>query len=158
MEMSMLSLRPLERLAKFILRAALNRHPGIFDRLGHYARCRYLIDVKDTPFVLLLLPEEQDILVYRRAKRISADATIRGNFLTLARLAQGGGDGDALFFSRDIGIEGDTEAVLALRNALDDAALDIIEDGLEALGILGSPLRLGYKTFKGARPIISGMF
>ncbi|AGH97674.1 hypothetical protein A11S_851 [Micavibrio aeruginosavorus EPB] len=29
-------------------------------------------------------------------------------------------DGDALFFSRDIYIEGDTEAVVCLRNALDD--------------------------------------
>lgn len=78
--------------------------------------------------------------------------------MTLAQLAQGGGDGDALFFSRDITIEGDTEAVLALRNALDDSNLDIIHDSLGALGFWGSPLRLGYKAFKGLRPVITGMF
>jgi predicted lipid carrier protein YhbT len=33
-------------------------------------------------------------------------------------------DGDALFFSRDLTIEGDTEAVLALRNALENAEFD----------------------------------
>jgi len=34
-------------------------------------------------------------------------------------------DGDALFFSRDLSIEGDTEAVLALRNAIENADLDL---------------------------------
>jgi len=135
----------------------IDRHPEIFDRLGSYAGCRYLVDVKDTPFVLLLLPEEKDIHVYPRSKKICADATIRGKFMTLARLAQGEGDGDALFFSRDITIEGNTEAVLALRNALDDSALDIIHDSLEALGFWGSPLRFGYKTFKEMKPVIVGM-
>jgi len=33
-------------------------------------------------------------------------------------------DGDALFFSRDLVIEGDTEAVLALRNAIENAELN----------------------------------
>lgn len=158
MEKSTLRLRPLERLASFTLHAVIERHPEIFDRLGSYAACRYLLDIKDTPFVLLLLLKEQNIHVYRRSEKIRADATIRGNFMTLARLAQGGGDGDALFFSRDITIEGDTEAVLALRNALDNSDLDILRDGIDALGFWGSPLRFGYKAFKEMRPIIAGMF
>jgi predicted lipid carrier protein YhbT len=154
----MLSLRPLEHLANFALRAALDRHPEVFDRLGPYAGRRYLLDVTDTPFTLLLLIGEQSIRIHRRSKNTAADAVIRGKFLTLARLAQGGGDGDGLFFSRDITIEGDTEAVLALRNALDDAGLDIIDDSLEALGFWGSPFRLAYKALKEARPVIGGMF
>ena len=151
-------MRLLEHPAKLILRAVLNKHPEIFDRLGAYAACRYLIDVRDTPFVLLLLPDTQEIHIYRRSNKICADAIIRGDFMTLAKLAQGGGDGDALFFSRDITIEGNTEAVLALRNALDDSNLDIIHDSLGSLGFWGAPLRLGYKTFKGIRPIIIDMF
>ncbi len=149
---------PLERLAKFMLRAVIDRHPEIFDRLGPYAAYRYLIDIKDTPFVLLLLPEDRDINIHRRSKKPPADATIRGSFLTLIRLAQGSDDGDALFFSRDITIEGDTEAVLALRNTLDDADLDILRDGFEAMGFWGKPLRFGYKTYKEIRPMIAGMF
>lgn len=76
--------------------------------------------------------------------------------MTLAQLAQGNGDGDALFFSRDITIEGDTEAIVALRNALDDSSLDIINDSLEALGLWGTPLRWGYRAFKKMRPAIRG--
>lgn len=37
-------------------------------------------------------------------------------------------DGDALFFSGALEISGDTSAVLALRNALDDAELDLTEE------------------------------
>ena len=45
-------------------------------------------------------------------------------------------DGDALFFSRDLVIEGDTAAGLALRNAIDDAELDLTVE----LGVLVKPL------------------
>jgi hypothetical protein len=41
----------------------------------------------------------------------------------LIGLLDGAYDGDALFFSRDLVIEGDTAAVLALRNAIEDTAL-----------------------------------
>ncbi len=46
-------------------------------------------------------------------------------------------DGDALFFSGRLEISGDTAAVLALRNALDDAELDLTE---ELAAISGEPL------------------
>lgn len=151
-------LRFLEYMARRTLHAVTDRHPELFDRLGEYATCRYLIDVKDTPFILLLLPEKRGIHLHRRSEKVRGEATIRGSFMTLVRLAQGGGDGDALFFSRDIEISGNTEAVLALRNALDDSSLDILHDSLDALGFWGSPLRFGYKAFKEIRPIISGMF
>ncbi len=44
--------------------------------------------------------------------------------LVLIGLLDGTYDGDALFFTRDLVIEGDTAAVLALRNAIEDANLD----------------------------------
>lgn len=37
-------------------------------------------------------------------------------------------DGDALFFTRDLSVEGDTEAVVCLRNALDDVEGSIADD------------------------------
>ena len=52
----------------------------------------------------------------------------------LIGMAEGRLDGDALFFSRTLSIEGDMEATLALRNALDDARLDF---GVILLGCLG---------------------
>ena len=50
-------------------------------------------------------------------------------------------DGDALMFSRDLVIEGDVEAVLALRNAIDDAQLDLVTELSAVFGPLGAPAR-----------------
>jgi predicted lipid carrier protein YhbT len=52
----------------------------------------------------------------------------------LLGLVHGVYDGDALFFSRDLVIEGDTEAVLALRNAIDNEEIDLAK---EAAGLFG---------------------
>ena len=51
-------------------------------------------------------------------------------------LVDGSYDGDALFFSRDLVVEGDVEAVLALRNAIDDAGIDLVADTAALFGPL----------------------
>jgi predicted lipid carrier protein YhbT len=56
-------------------------------------------------------------------------------------MMHGAEDGDALFFSRDLAVEGDTAAVLALRNAMDDAELDLTEELAALSGPLAAPLR-----------------
>ena len=60
----------------------------------------------------------------------------RAWFLGLIALLEGRIDGDALFFSRELSIEGDTEAVVALRNAVDSAEVDVLGDVMAALGPL----------------------
>ena len=72
-------------------------------------------------------------------KTPAADAAIRGALKTLVDLLEGRLDGDALFFSRELAIEGDTEAVVALRNAVDDAEIDLAEDVLSVLGPASRP-------------------
>jgi predicted lipid carrier protein YhbT len=62
--------------------------------------------------------------------------------LRLVDLLEGGLDGDALFFSRDIEIEGDTGAVLALRNAVESEEIVLFEEFAGALGPFGAPVRL----------------
>ncbi len=151
-------LSSLERLAQFIMDAVIDRHPAIFDRLGQYAACRFLIDIKNMPWVLVLFPEKKEVQVYRRSSKIKADAAIRGDLRALLQLVQGRGDGDALFFNRDITIGGNTEAVLALRNALDDSELDILHDCIDALGFWGRPFKIGYRIVKQVHPIISSVF
>jgi len=69
-------------------------------------------------------------------------ATIQGPLATLTRLLEGRLDGDALFFSRDLMIEGNMEAVVTLRNAVDGAGIDLLEDLSSAFGPLGGPARL----------------
>jgi O2-independent ubiquinone biosynthesis accessory factor UbiT len=108
-----------------ILRRVIAHHPGLIARLGEHADRRFLIDPTDLPLCLLLRPHESRarLTVHRGAP--PADARIAGPLAALLGLVHGAYDGDALFFSRDLVIEGDTAAALALRNAIDDAELDL---------------------------------
>lgn len=112
-------------------------HPGVFERLADLGTVRALIDPVDMPACLLfeLGPRPRFRLVDRG--RGIAEATIRGSFAALLDLMEGRIDGDALFFTRDLSIEGDTEIVVALRNALDGEEIDLAADIAAALGPLG---------------------
>ena len=59
-------------------------------------------------------------------------------------------DGDALFFSRDLVIEGDTAAVLALRNAIDDAELDLSAEAQAMSGPFAAPVQTADRAGRGA--------
>ncbi|MGQ0683469.1 ubiquinone anaerobic biosynthesis accessory factor UbiT [Bradyrhizobium sp.] len=98
------------------------KQPDIFLRLGPHAQKTFIIDPTDLPFVLVLRPrpEAPALGACRRFEAPPSHARIAGTFLNLFRLIDGSLDGDALFFSRDLRVTGDTEAVVALRNALDD--------------------------------------
>ena len=65
-------------------------------------------------------------------------AAIRGRFLLLLELVDAEQDGDAAFFSRDLEVSGDTEAVVRLRNALDDIDGSLAE---ETAAMFGAPGR-----------------
>lgn len=62
-------------------------------------------------------------------------------------------DGDALFFSRDLRVTGDTEAVVALRNALDDFEGSAFESVVRSFGPLARPAAL---VVSGLRALQSG--
>ena len=73
-------------------------------------------------------------------------ATIRGPLLVLIDLLEGRLDGDAAFFSRDLAFEGDTEAVVVLRNAVDSGEIDLTADLLSVLGPLTAPAHHALNT------------
>ena len=119
------------------------RHPDILERMADYADKPVCIDPTDLPFVILLdpNPETPSLTVRREIDPDEVAATIHGPLDMLISLAEGKVDGDALFFSRRLVIEGDTEVVVALRNAIDGAGIDLIEDISLQLGPLGRPFR-----------------
>ncbi len=118
------------------------RHPGLFERLTGLSAPIFLIDPIDLPLIFELDANPDHCrLTAARLGSGRAVATIRGPLLALIELLEGRVDGDALFFSRTLSIEGDTEAVVALRNAVDDAGIDLRRDLLEALGPLAPPVR-----------------
>ena len=111
-----------------LLRRIALRKPAILTRLGQYGTARFLIDVRDAPVVLVMAPAAQRIEACRRSAAPAHDAAIRGDLASFLAMLHGSEDGDALFFSGALEVSGDTSAVLALRNALDDAELDLTEE------------------------------
>ena len=147
-----LPLAPLQLLLSMLLDAAAREHPRIFDRLGAHAAKRYGVVPTDMPFVVVIEPRpEHPRLAVLRALPAEVDARIAGPLAVLYGLAAGALDGDAMFFSRELAIEGDVEAILALRNALDDAGVDLLD---VAGSVFGAPFRLAAGA---VRPVLSRM-
>ncbi len=109
-------------LLKRIVRRISGKYPSLFQRLGPHTDKSFLIDPVNMPFVLVLQPnpERPRLRAYRSAEHLRCEASISGTFLTLLDMVDGRIDGDAIFFTRDLKIEGDTEAIVSLRNALDN--------------------------------------
>jgi predicted lipid carrier protein YhbT len=125
--------------AQRVVDSVAKRQPSLFERLGAQADKVFLIDPTDLPFVFRLTPRRESprIDVHRRTENKVFDVRIAGPLAALIGMLHGAFDGDALFFSRDIAIEGDTEAALALRNALDDAMIDVAAELTASLGPFG---------------------
>lgn len=124
-----------------LLRRIAARQPAILSRLGPYQSARFLIDVSDGPVLVLMQPQARRITVHRRGAPPPHDAAITGRMAAFLAMLHGVEDGDALFFSGALEIAGDTSAVLALRNALDDAELDLTEELAALTGRFGPWLR-----------------
>lgn len=125
-------------LSKIVRRISKNRSE-LFNRIGPHKDKLFLIDPTNLPFVFVLKahPEHPFLKAYRRRKAPKTESRISGTVLTLMDMVDGRLDGDALFFTRALSVEGDTEAVVCLRNALDDLDGSIIEDVADLFGPVG---------------------
>ena len=128
-------------LGRLVREIAQNR-PEIFNRLEGHHRKWFLIDPANLPVVFCLRPNPlHPVLKACRRWRVPESACrISGSFLTLLGMIDGRYDGDALFFTRDLRVEGDTEAVVCLRNALDDVEGSIADDVAAFFGAPGRGL------------------
>jgi predicted lipid carrier protein YhbT len=117
--------QPLGPLLTQALRSLARRRPETFERLGEFGKARFLIDPTDLPFAFHVVPDGHAALVRATGKSgpSPSDVVIRGPILLLLGILDGTLDGDALFFHRAISVSGRTEAVVALRNAIEDAEL-----------------------------------
>lgn len=148
---------------RFVLQAAADsaarlvtrRHRALVERLGSLAGTAFLIDPEDLPFRFVLRPEPRRLRleVVGRQRTPRCDASIRGPLRSLIDLVEGRVDGDALFFSRELHISGDTEAVVALRNIVDGAEVDLVSDFASGLGVFSGPAeRLLRRLAAASRP------
>jgi len=131
----------LERLARMAFHQVLARHPGLLDRLDGHMGKRFAFLATDFDLAFVICPANRSLQVMRggelpRTGLRAAHAVVSGPLPVLLSLLEGASDGDAEFFVRALTVSGDMEAVLALRNALDDADIDLPDD----LGVLAGPL------------------
>lgn len=135
-----------------VLRTLAQRHRRAFEAMAEMRPAGVLIDPVDQPIAFLLTVGPQPRL--RVAKRdAEADAAIRGPLASLMDLLEGRIDGDALFFRRTLGIEGDTALVVGLRNALDGEDIDLVAD---LAGIAG-PFRHAIPRLRREAARLTGM-
>ena len=137
--------RALQTAASLAVAALLRGHRGVFERLEGLANPDFLIDPMDLPFRFHLctaLPSPRLLVLGEDEEPVGqVAAAIHGPLPVLIDLLEGRVDGDALFFSRALTVEGDIAAVVALRNAVDGADISLVEDLLRPLGPLGIPAR-----------------
>ena len=128
---------PMELLLSRLTKQLVARRPELLRRLGDVVRVPIAIVPDDMPhaFLLSLDADKSSVTICDKDGIEDAEAVVRAPFLVLLGLLDGTFDGDALFFSRDLRIEGKTEYVLALRNTLEDADLN---PG-EFFGLTGQP-------------------
>ncbi|WP_238705007.1 ubiquinone anaerobic biosynthesis accessory factor UbiT [Parasedimentitalea marina] len=139
--LGMMPLTPLSLTLTAYSRKIAKAHPGLFRRLGAFDHTGFILDPTDLPFVICLQPNGGVPRVTLMRGKGTGTARISGPLAALIGLVHGAYDGDALFFSRDLVVEGDTSAALALRNAVDDAELDLSQEIAAITGPLARPLQ-----------------
>lgn len=123
---------PLTVLQPFLSKSIINmqnKHPRIFDRLSD-EELDFIIDATDLPFVFYLKPSKKSPILkaIKRSEKPYSSAIIKGTLTNLLKLFEGKVDGDAMFFSKELVIEGSTAATVALRNAIDGEDMSIQND------------------------------
>lgn len=134
--LNFLPIAVVQRATAAMLAQIMKRHPDMFVRLGEHRNKRYAFLPVDLPFAFMVEPASPAITVSRKGRLPKTDAAVEGPLFMLLALMEGRQDADALFFSRDLSVTGDMEAMLALRNALDDSGIDLPRD----LGAFAGPL------------------
>lgn len=142
---------PVGWLAQRIVEAVVRRHPDISERLSGLSGKRLMLDPCDLPLAFVLELTDRaprvEVVAQDHDPGLPIHATVRGSVAQLISLVEGRVDADALFFSRRLSIDGDTELVVAIRNAMDGSAIDLRE---LLLGSVGGPLRpLGLRLMRG---------
>ena len=127
----------LERSAAALLRRMSRKHPELFRNLAEFRRTALRIELTDLPHRFLLsFGERPPTLVLVRDDNAACNATLKGSLGALLALLEGRIDSDALFFTREITITGDTSAVVALRNTLDRETISLLDEATALLGPL----------------------
>ncbi|WP_161958907.1 ubiquinone anaerobic biosynthesis accessory factor UbiT [Ferruginivarius sediminum] len=152
---------PVERVLDELARRIVRRNPTLFDRLPLTEAARLRLLPLDLPWQIVIRVAQEGVRVSvldKQTKSPACDASIEGPLERLVASASGDGDGDAMFFAGDIRVTGDTELILAIRNALDDADVDPAGELAAMTGpFAGMARRLGMMADRIYRNASSGL-
>lgn len=118
---------PVEFTLTRALRRLAARRPDVFERLGKFSRAAFVIAPQNFPVCFRIEPSGLRGSVRVVPEDARADVRISGAWTTLLRVFDGSHDADAAFFARDVLVEGDTDAAMALHYAVEAAELDLIQ-------------------------------
>jgi predicted lipid carrier protein YhbT len=144
----------IQRLATHCLTRFINQHPDAVARLDVLDGQKLAIFPDDLPHIFIL-EFKNNSLTLNLCKSIPEDETydahLFGSIHDLILLLEGAVDGDALFFKRQLRIEGDMELVLTLRNALDGADINFMD-------LLGGPDKGGFSPLRQLTQKAGGLY
>lgn len=125
-----------------------NKHPQITDRLSTISGKCFLIKITDLQYYISFIFREHGIrtTVYKN-RPAYVDVYIAGALSDLLDLLGGDVDGDTMFFSRHLTIEGDTESLLTLRNAIDSEDFNIKDELFKLLGPFNKQAQKAFSIF-----------
>ena len=137
----------IERVCRHAMATMHRRYRPVFERVAEQEGFALLISPTDLdlPFYLRIDANHPALRPARQTDEEPVAAKISGPLPALLALLQGTSDGDALFFSRTLRIEGRTELVVALRNALDGEAIDLRSAISESFGLMGPAARIALR-------------
>jgi predicted lipid carrier protein YhbT len=121
------------------LLAAMGRnHPHLFAVLAEQRQTRVLVELADPPrrFLLQYGGGAPTLRVADDDAEVAADAELKGGLEAMMALLEARVDGDALFFTRELTVSGDTAAVVTLRNILDRETISVLDEAASLFGPL----------------------
>jgi predicted lipid carrier protein YhbT len=92
-----------------------------------------------------------------RADDPPADTCVKGSLDALLALLEGRIDGDALFFTRALVVEGDTAAIVTLRNVLDRETISVLDEAASLFGPLKGFVRAAALRWEGRAERLRGL-
>lgn len=130
-------------LVRRLTRTLPRKQPTLARRLSELDGKRLLIVPDELTYAFLIsFPSgEVRIELVDPAEAPETEAQMRGPLRLFYDLVRGGRDGDALFFSRELSVNGDMAVAVTLRNAMDGAGVDLFSEFLQMPGPLGPVLR-----------------
>ena len=128
----------LELGAAAVLAAMRRNHPQLFSVLDACQRTRVLVELDDPPrrFLLQYGGGAPSLRVADAPGEVEADAELKGGLEAMMALLEGRVDGDALFFTRELAVSGDTAAIVTLRNILDRETISVVDEAASLFGPL----------------------